>query len=190
MKYCSSCKKIFKDETDTCPECNKKAEKVQSTDAVEIIKVKGKNISLLESALKENGVPCAFECPEGDVYNAYNLKVNSEKEYELMVPFEFYTCAFNTLLSMNLVEEEERLVEETEQEEARTESYDEKFEKKNGIKHQTWTVIWVILFIVAACLAIWGIDAIAYFIKYYFINGGAGTTETTVSAVQSMIGFF
>ena len=187
MKYCEKCKSLISEETLSCPECGKTLVKAENESIICLATVKGRAISLLEPALKDEGVPCAFENAEGETYNTFNVAVSAESDFILLIPFEYYTRAFNVCLGMGIVEEEDRLIEafDEDNDTKAVETYEETFERVNGVKKRTWTVIWVILFIVLACIAVWGVDAVAYLIK----SGCVGNTVPT-EAVKSFISLF
>lgn len=189
MKYCPECKHLNSNDAELCAHCDKALAAVEDTSIIALTSVKGSVVSILEPVLKEKGIPCSFENTEGNVYNTYNLKVNSESVYRVLVPFEYYTETFDTLIAMDLVSENDRQVDPSQNKEKEGGTYQEKFERANGVKHHTFTFIWVILFIVVACLAVWGIDFIAAVIKDYFISGGADVTETTTTAIMNFLPF-
>lgn len=170
MKYCPTCKKIIATDAQICDSCSKSLTDISAESVVTVATVKGRSVSFIENALKDEGVPCHFAKTDGNIYNDLNAKVNAESDFSLLVPFEYYNKAFNVCLGIGVVEPEDRLVEETEvSDDTTTKTYEEKFEEKNGVKHRTWQMIWMIIFIVAGCLIIWGIDFIAEFIKSFFI---------------------
>lgn len=166
MKYCSSCKSIIKEDVASCPECEASLENIEDTSTVTVGVVKGSAVSVLESALKSVGIPCRFEKTDGSVYNEYNAKVSAESDFKVLVPFEFYNKAFDVCEGFGFVSPEDRLIPEDETDtETKTETYNEKFEKATGVKHQTWQMMGIVIFIVLACLVIWGVDFIAAWIK-------------------------
>ncbi|MBQ8001148.1 MAG: hypothetical protein IJ298_08140 [Ruminococcus sp.] len=168
MKYCSSCKHIVNSDAQQCDLCSGAVADISPESAVCVVTVKGRMISLLENPLKDVGIPCSFVKTEGDVYNELNAKVNAESDFDLLVPFEYYRKAFDVCLGLGFVSPEDRLVPESEDtSSAPTQTYEEKFEQKNGVKHRTWQMIWMILFIIAACLVIWGIDFVAHYFNPY-----------------------
>lgn len=168
MKYCSSCKRIINTNADVCDFCSKNTEEISGESIVGVTTVKGKTIAMLENALKDLGIPCSFVKTDGDIYNELNAKVNAESDFKLLVPFEYYQKAFDVCVGMGFVSPEDRLIPEAENNsDTPSKSYEEKFEEKNGLKHRTWQMIWMIVFIVAACLVIWGIDWIAHFFNPY-----------------------
>ncbi|MGN0453465.1 MAG: hypothetical protein ACI4GZ_06690 [Ruminococcus sp.] len=192
MKYCCKCKALVSDETDSCSFCGEGVCELNGSDAVVIATVKGRAVALVESALNEQGIPCSFENTDGSIYNTYNQKVNAESDFKLLVPFDFYSRAFNQCLTMGLVEESGRLVPDNGDEAQDSKSYNEKFEENTGVKHRTWQLVWVIIFIVVACLLIWGIDFIAEYIKGRLIYSNfdvESTTQAVTQAVSSLIRF-
>ena len=170
MKYCPTCKKIINKDTSVCDCCQKNLTEISAESIVTVATVKGKSVSFVENALKDEGIPCSFAKTDGNIYNDLNAKVSAESDFRLLVPFEYYNKTFNVCVALGVSEPEDRLVEETEDDvAAETKTYEEKFEEKNGVKHRTWQMVWMIVFIVAACLIIWGIDFVADFIKSFFI---------------------
>lgn len=168
MKYCSSCKKLFTNDNEVCDACSNPVSDVAPDSVVCIAEVKGTFIAMLENSLKDEGIPCAFESKDKDVYNSYNAKVYSESDYRVLVPFEYYNKAFDVCVGVGLATEEGRIqVDASTQNNEASKSYEEKFEEKTGSKHRTWQMLWMILFIVGACLIIWGIDWIAHFFNPY-----------------------
>ena len=165
MKYCPSCKSIIKEDTDTCATCKASLQELACDATVTVAIVKGSSLSVLEPALKEVGVPCCFEKTDGDIYNAYNIKVSATSDYKVLVPFEMYTKAFDVCLGFGFVQEDERLVSQDEEQNEDNRSYNEKFEAATGVKHHTWQMLGIVLFIVIACLVIWGVDYLAAFFK-------------------------
>ncbi len=184
MKYCEKCKSLFECETETCPKCGKVLTEAENESIIALATVKGRAVALLEPMLKDEGIPCAFKNSEGETYNTYNIAVSAESDFELLIPFEYYTRAFNICLSMNIVEEEDRLIEDTEgKSEEAHETYDEAFERVNGMKKRTWTIIWVILFIVLACIAVWGVEWIAAIIRSGCV-GSAAPSEAASAFIK------
>ncbi len=168
MKYCSSCKRFINTDTAVCDRCNSVVADITPETFVFVATLKGRTVSLLENALKDVGIPCSFAKTDGDIYNELNAKVNAESDFNLLVPFEYYHKAFDVCVGMGMALPEDRLIPEAEgKEETPAKSYEEKFLEKNGVKHRTWQMIWMIVFIVAACLVIWGIDWIAHYFNPY-----------------------
>ena len=168
MKYCPSCKCIVTEETETCAACKGAVENITADATVTVAVVKGSAVSVLEPALKDAGVPCCFEKTDGDIYNAYNIKVSAESDYKVLVPFEMYTKAFDVCLGFGFVQEDDRAVTDEEQQNDDNRSYNEKFEAATGVKHHTWQMIGIVLFIIAACLVIWGVDYIGAYVRGLF----------------------
>lgn len=164
MKYCEKCKMIIDKDADTCEVCNNALSDITKTSVVTVAVIKGRTVKVLEPVLKDAGIVCAFENTDGNVYNSLNIKVNSESDFRVLVPFEMYSKAFDICLVMSLVTEEDRLVE-PQYVENDTETYDEKFEKVTGKKRGAWQMLWMILIIVGACLVIWGVDWVAHLIN-------------------------
>lgn len=168
MKYCSSCKKLIEDNADNCAVCSNELSEINPDSIICITEVKGTFIAMLENALKDEGIPCAFKAVGSDVYNSYNAKVFSENEYKVLVPFEYYNRAFDVCIGVGLVTEEDKVqVDVSTQNTDSSQTYEEKFEEKTGSKHRAWQMLWMILFIVGACLVIWGVDWIAHFFNPY-----------------------
>ncbi|MBR3971423.1 MAG: hypothetical protein IKJ83_00835 [Ruminococcus sp.] len=166
MKYCPSCKSIVKEVLNQCPDCTGALENIEDTSTVTVANVKGSAISVLESALKSVGIPCRFEKTDGSIYNEYNAKVSAESDFKVLVPFEMYNKAFDVCEGFGFVSPEDRLIPEEESEgEEETKTYNEKFESATGVKHHTWQMMGIVIFIVLACLVIWGVDFIAAWIK-------------------------
>ena len=187
MKYCADCKALIDEKETKCPVCSKELKKAEAENIVVLTKIKGKNVSTLEPLMKENGIPCFFVSTEGQVYNSYNFKTAAESEQNVMVPVEYYSRAFDICLAMDLVKEEQRLFETEGIDNSESKTYNEKFEEKTGVKHSTWQFVWIILFIVVACLVIWGIDFIAELIKSNAFS--SDNAETTAETVKAFIGF-
>lgn len=168
MKYCPSCKRIITDDADLCSVCNAASSELTAEAPVTVATIKGTFLALAESSLKDAGIPCTFEKLDGNVYNSLNAKITAESDYRVLVPFELYSKAFDVCVGAGLAEHEDRLVPETETDEnTDTTTYDEKFQSANGVSRRTWQILWTALFIVAACLIIWGIDWIAHLINPY-----------------------
>lgn len=185
MKYCSSCKAVSDDECEKCKTCGGELDAISGSEPVTITTIKGKDIALLEAALKSEGIPCSFEQIGGSVYNAYNTKVSSEAENKLLVPFDLYSEAFNVCLGLGIVSEEDRLTHDNldkSEKDGVKKTYNERFESKAGVKHRTWQMVWIVLFIIVACLIIWGIDFVAEYVKGMMI-GNASTIDETAKAV-------
>lgn len=189
MKYCSDCKALIDDKETNCPVCSKELTMAEGESIVTVTKVKGRDVSALEPLMKEKGIPCFFRSAEGQVYNSYNFKVAAESDQNVLVPMEYYTRAFDICLSMNYVQEEDRLFEGGDVEPPEEKSYNEKFEEKTGMKHSTWQFVWIVLFIVVACLVIWGIDFIAELIKEKAFSAPIPETTTEAKALISFLKF-
>lgn len=168
MKYCSSCKCIVNDGCDCCSVCGKNVSDISPESIVTVAVVKGTAVNILESALKSEGIPCSFEKTDSDIYNAFNAKVSADSDHKVLVPFEMYSRAFDVCEGFAFVKEEDRLVPEDEAEEKDSRSYDEKFEAGTGMKHRTWSMLSIILFVILACVVIWGVDFAAEFFKKLF----------------------
>ena len=168
MKYCSSCKCIINDEAEKCSVCNAAVSDIAPDSIVSVAVVKGTSVNILEPALKSEGIPCSFEKTDSDIYNAFNIKVSADSDHKVLVPFEMYNRAFDVCAGFGFVNEEDRLVPDEDEQPADNRSYDEKFEAGTGIKHRTWSMIGIILFVILACVVIWGVDFAAEFIKKLF----------------------
>ena len=168
MKYCSSCKSIITEDIEKCHICHKSPEEIAPDSPVTVAVVKGNVISLLEPALKDSGIPCCFEKKDGSIYNEYNIKISSESDFRVIVPFEMYNKAFNICEGFAFVKEEDRLIPAEDNENEDNRNYNEKFEAATGVKHHTWQMLGIVAFIVLACLVIWGVDFIAEWIKGMF----------------------
>lgn len=165
MKYCAKCYELIKD-GEVCSCCGGALKDCQPQSSVKVTEVKGSLRALVESALKEKGIPCEFHNPEKDIYTQYNAKVSVETGYDLLVPFEFYSSAFEVCVGLGLADPDKKLeVEESAQAKTDGKNYDERFEEVTGTKRRVFQVLWIVLFIVAACLIIWGVDLIAALIK-------------------------
>lgn len=167
MKYCPSCKSIITDDADACQNCSAQVADISADSAVTVATVKGTSVAILESSLKDTGIPCVFEKLGDDIYNELNAKVSAESDYKVLVPFEFYGKAFDICVGFGFAQSSDRLVPESDSDasDESAQTYDEKFEAVNGVKHRTWQMVWMVIFIVAACLLIWGVDWIAELIK-------------------------
>ncbi len=163
MKYCTHCYTLT-NEGDTCA-CGGKAEECKAQTGVKIASVKGSLKPIVEPALKDKGIPCEFYNPEKDVYTQLNAKISSETEFFLLVPFEFYSEAFDICVGLGIVEPDEKIEVEESTQTTDDKDYDQRFEEATGTKRKSFTVLWIILFIVVGCLVIWGIDLIAALIK-------------------------
>ena len=168
MKYCSSCKCVINDEAQTCNQCGSTVSGIAPESIVSVATVKGTAVNVLEPALKAEGIPCSFEKTDSDIYNAFNIKVSADSDYKVLVPFEMYNKAFDVCVGFGFADEENRLIPDEETENTDTRSYEEKFEAGTGMKHRTWSMIGIILFVVLACVVIWGVDFAAEFIKKLF----------------------
>lgn len=165
MKYCEKCFEII-NEGETCSKCGSALGECKAQSKVKVAKVKGNIRALVEPALMEKGVPFQLYNTEQDVYNQYNPKINAETEYTLLVPFEFYNEAFDICVGLGLADVEEKIeIDESTQAEVEDKTYDQRFEEATGTKRKTFQILWIVLFIVVACLLIWGIDLIAALIK-------------------------
>lgn len=169
MKYCENCHRIITNgENCTCG--NGKLSELEPQSGVKVADVKGSLRAIVEPAMMEKGIPFQFFNPEKDIYTQYNAKVNSETNFSLLVPFEFYNEAFEVCVGLGLAVPEDRIaVDESTQSNPADKTYEERFEKATGTKRKTFQIIMIVLFIVVACLLIWGIDLIAALIKgnYY-----------------------
>lgn len=165
MKYCEKCHVIISgDEACTCG--SKKVSELKPQSSVKVTDVKGSLRAIAEPALIEKGIPFEFFNPEKDIYTQYNPKVNSETNFSLLVPFEFYNEAFEVCVGLGLADPDDKIqVDESTQANPADKTYDERFEEATGRKRKALQIFWIILFIVVACLLIWGIDFIAALIK-------------------------
>lgn len=168
MKYCSSCKCIINNEAETCPQCSGTVSDIAPESIVSVATIKGTAVNVLEPALKAEGIPCSFEKTDSDIYNAFNIKVSADSDYKVLVPFEMYNKAFDVCAGFGVVQEEDRLIPDVEEENTDTRSYEERFEAGTGMKHRTWSMLGIILFVILACVVIWGVDFAAEFFKKLF----------------------
>ena len=168
MKYCPSCKSIINEDVESCAVCNGILSELAPESIVAVAVVKGSSVNILEPALKSEGIPCSFENVDSNIYNSYNFKVSADSDHKVLVPFEMYNKAFDICEGFGFVEEEDRLVPDTQEENEDTRTYAEKFEAGTGIKHRTWSMLGIILFVILACVVIWGVDFAAKFIKGLF----------------------
>lgn len=164
MKYCKKCYEII-NEGEACA-CGGKAEDCTPQSSVKVTGVKGSLRGVVEASLKEKGIPCEFFNPEMDIYTQYNTKVNAETEFSLLVPFEFYSEAFDICVGLGIAEPENKIeIDENTQSATNGKNYEERFEEATGTKRKVFQILWIVLFIVVACLLIWGVDLVAAIIK-------------------------
>ncbi len=165
MKYCENCRKLLND-NEACTCTGAKLKDVTPQSGIKIANVKGNLRTIVEPALKDKGIPCEFFNGEMDIYNQYNPKVSAETEYSLLVPFEFYSEAFDICVGLGVADPEKKLeVDKGTQASADNKTYEERFEEATGGKRSSFRFLWIVLFIIVACLLIWGIDLIAALIK-------------------------
>lgn len=165
MNYCTKCYRLI-NENDACDACGSAVESCSPQTSVRVTEVKGSLRAIAEPALKEKGIPCEFFNPEKDIYTQYNAKVSSETEFTLLVPFEFYNEAFEICIGLGLASPEDRVeVSDDTQTKLDGKTYDQRFEEVTGTKRKTFTILWIILFIVVGCLLIWGVELLAVLIK-------------------------
>lgn len=165
MKYCKKCYSLVKD-GDICSACGGECQLCTKDSSVAVAKVKGGIRSLVEPAFKEKGIPCEFFNPEKDIYTQLNAKVGAETEYNLLVPFEFYDEAFEVCVGLGVVNPDDKIEIDAElQSKLDGKTYDEKFTEATGTTPKVFKIIWIILFIVVACLLIFGVDIIANFVR-------------------------
>lgn len=170
MKYCSKCYEMI-NEGDTCPVCGRKVKACEPQSSVKVTKVKGSLKSMLEPALIEKGIPFQYFNPEMDIYTQFNTKVKAETEYVLLVPFEFYSEAFDVCVGLGLADSDDKIIlDESTQLKADGKNYDQRFEESTGTKRKVVQIIWIVIFIVAACLIIWGVEFAAEYFKGSMIN--------------------
>ena len=164
MKYCTKCFEIVND-TKACS-CGADSLKDCTKDtSVKVTNVKGSLRAIAEPAFKEKGIPFQFYNPEKDIYTQYNAKVNAETDFSLLVPFEFYDEAFELCVTLGLAEPENKVQVDASTQSKSENSYDQRFEEATGAKHKFFRILWIVIFIVVACLLIWGIDFIAALVK-------------------------
>lgn len=167
MKYCEKCYSLVT-EGEVCSCGSKSLKDLKPQSSVKVAVVKGSLRALAEPALKEKGIPCEFFNPEMDIYTQYNPKVNSETDYSLLVPFEFYNMAFEVCVGLGLANPEDKIeVDAITQSEPDGKSYEQAIEEANSKKPKILKILGIILFIVLVCLAIWGVDIIAALVKYF-----------------------
>ena len=165
MKYCEKCYELI-NEGEGCSACGSEAKECKAQSSVKIAEVKGSIRAIVEPALKEKGIPCEFFNPEMDIYTQYNPKVNAETDFALLVPFEFYNEAYEICIGLGVADPDKKLeVDEATQILDDNKTYDQRFEEATGTKRKAFQVLWIVLFIVVACLLIWGVDLIAALIK-------------------------
>ncbi|MBQ7385894.1 MAG: hypothetical protein IJW04_05225 [Ruminococcus sp.] len=165
MKYCEKCYRIVTD-NETCTCGSNKLSDLKPQSSVRVVEVKGSLRAIAEPALKEKGIPFEFFNPEMDIYTQYNPKVNRETDFSLLVPFEFYNEAFEVCVGLGLADPEEKTdVDENTQISTNGQTYEQRFEEATGTKRKSFQILWIILFIVVACLIIWGVDLIAALLK-------------------------
>lgn len=164
MKYCKKCHEILSEDETRCA-CGTAAEECTVQTAVKVTSVKGSLRPIAESALKEKGIPYEFFNPEMDIYTQYNAKVNRETDFSLLVPFEFYSHAFDVCVGLGLAAEQDKKQIDPSTQAQDDKTYEQRFEQATGAKPGFFKVLWIVLFIIAACLLIWGIDLIAALIK-------------------------
>lgn len=165
MKYCENCRQLLNDNEACVCGCTKQKD-VTPQSGVKISTVKGHLRAIVEPALMDKGIPFEFFNGEMDIYNQYNPKVNAETEYSLLVPFEFYNEAYDVCAGLGIADpDKKRKVDEATQLSEDNKTYEQRFEEATGTKRNKFQFIWIILFIIVACLLIWGIDFLAALIK-------------------------
>ena len=165
MKYCTKCYKLIS-EGETCSVCGGELQTCEAQSSVKVAEVKGSLRAIVEPSLKDKGIPCEFYNPEKDIYTQYNAKVSSETNFTLLVPFEFYNESFEICVGLGVASPEEKIqVSEDTQADSEGKTYDQRFEEATGTNRKSFTIVWIILFIVVACLLIWGVEFLAMLIK-------------------------
>lgn len=164
MRYCTKCYKMY-ESGDVCT-CSGKLGDCLPKTGVKVCDVKGNGKAMLETAFANEGIPYMLASPKMDVFNQYNFKVRAEAEHILVVPFEYYSTAFDVCLALGLVEETDRAKVDhlTQISKEKKEETAEKT-KEEMKKAKIMNIVWIVVFIIAACLIIWGVDYIAALVK-------------------------
>lgn len=168
MKYCEECNIIAKDSVIMCPGCKRdilKSGEPKTTFPVTIVRASGFEYQRICGALDGENIPYSGKTVRKKfVNNAVTGKTNAE--YDIMVPYKYYSKAFDLLVGINAVNPQDSDFEDKQQLSQITESLEE-FDGEDyySTKNKVIRVLSVILMLALVAGVVYGVDVIVALIK-------------------------
>lgn len=160
MKYCSRCKRLFADDTDTCQCGRKLTNKVQSDTPILLIAADGVEKDRLSALLDDEKLPYSVQIKE-EPGNVTSVPGFETAEYNIYVPFGFYKRSIDALsgaVSMQLPEYYDSLPDGESSE----------WTEMSPTKRNIIRLLSAIAFAAVVWLVVTGVDVIAAFITGLF----------------------
>ena len=107
MKYCKICKRIHNDDAVQCENCKKsKFDTVSGDTPVYIASASGFELQRIETALKDNNVPCTTVAQKKN-YSASVVTGTDYAEYDILVPYSLYEKAYDVCVGIGAIADDE-----------------------------------------------------------------------------------
>ena len=173
MKYCKTCKTIFKDADTHCPACRKKlAEITDINEPVRLCVIGGTERAMLGGLLDDAQIPHLEDntYPQGvanEIVTGYDVKLSN---IAMLVPFSALPKASELLNSIETVNNPvEEMMDDINAAIRRLQSGSEEEEKSmSPALRTTIKVISALVFLILVALVVFGTDKIMEFIKGLF----------------------
>lgn len=169
MKYCEECNIIAKDNVIMCPKCKRdilKTGEPKGTFPVTIVRATGFEYQRICGALEGENIPYSSKAVRKKfANNAVTGKTNAE--YDVMVPYAFFSKAFDLLVGINALDENSAdfidLQDFSQESEEKPLEFDG--EDYYSTKNKIVRILSVILMIIVVAGVIYGVDIIMALIK-------------------------
>lgn len=168
MKYCTHCKRIFKNEDmQSCPKCSRKLiSDPNQYSPVNIVTANGFELERIKAALTDSKIPFTVQEAEKDT-GIQILNSAPPENCTIKVPLGYYTEANDLLIGIGAINEAEELSEEDEARLKEERKKDSLLPETPG-KRFLSSLMFIIFFILMIAAVIFITDLITPFINPYY----------------------
>lgn len=174
MRFCSCCKRMYRDQKQKCDDCNKNLRDVTDiNEPVRLCIVGGTQRAMLCGALNDAQIPYVEQAvmPMGvsnDIVTGYDVKLSN---ISLLVPYSAMPKAYDIACEIGVCDDTmatlvDIIRQDVEQYRAKNGAADEK--PMSPAKRTAIKAVTAILFIIAVCAVVFGTDYIMELIKNLF----------------------
>ncbi len=167
MKYCKICKRIHNDDAVQCENCKKsRFENVTDDTPVYIASGAGFELQRIETALKDNGVPCTTVAQKKS-YSASVVTGTDYADYDILVPYSLYEKAYDVCVGIGAIDEGEAEILDENGNPVETDN--EMVEEMSDPKRTAIRIFSAIFLLLIIAGVVLGTDFIMQFIKNLFM---------------------
>jgi len=170
MKYCEKCNHITNDSTHTCPVCNNKTLKSgnpQGSFPVVVVRASGFEKNRICAVLDDENIPHSERIAKKQ-FSSDAVTGSSMADYDIMVPYDFYSKTFDLLVGINALNPDEEELNENAKIASRSVKSDFDGEDYFSTKNRIIRIVSVILLMALVAGVVLGVDAIMALIKGLF----------------------